>query len=139
VNARDYIEAIREEMARAGITNYEFEHGGKHPRVVWVQGKQRKFYVYPASPSDSRHGILNMLADLRRELGIAPPMRGKSTRAPKARAKAPPAAMPEITVKGDPLLRLKAWKPPSRFAWFRLSGNSWRVQVLAAPTQDRRG
>lgn len=128
-----YIPAIRDEMARLGITDYEFRRGGKHLRVVWTRDGQSRFYVFPSSPSDGQRGMQNMLAGLRREIGVAAPERAKSVRPKKRRARDVLAVPDEFTVRPDPLLVLLAWKPappPSRFLWVRTRGTTWRVEVL---------
>lgn len=64
-----YIPAIRAELTRAGVTDYAFQHGGKHPRVAWTHGGRRRFWVFPSSGSDGQRGLRNMLAGLRRAIG----------------------------------------------------------------------
>lgn len=63
-----YEEAISAEVERWPGVTVAFEDGGKHPRAVLTFGDQSRFVVYPASPSDSRRGVLNCLTGVRREL-----------------------------------------------------------------------
>lgn len=56
-------------MKRAGITNYEFRHGGRHPRVVWLlPDGQERFYTFPGSLSDGQRGLQNLRSGLRKAL-----------------------------------------------------------------------
>ncbi len=130
-----YIPALIAELARAGVTDWAVEQGGKHPKLVYVHQGQRRFYVFPASGSDSQHGVRNAVADLRRHLGIAAPAVAKSTRPKRKRIAAVEAAPDSFTVRPDPLLALLAWKPapvvvPSRFRWSWAGPGRSRVEVL---------
>ena len=128
----EYADALRAELLRAGVTDFEFQHGGKHPRVVYMHEGQRRMFVFPASPSDGRHGLRNAVADFRRHLGIAAPKQSRSRRIAKPRkAQDAISTTPDsFTVKPNPLLVLRAWKPASRFAWIKTEGPTWRVEVL---------
>lgn len=140
---RDFIEAMAAELDRAGITEYEVAHGGKHPRLIYMHNGQRKIAVFPSTPSDP-YGLLNKVAFLRRELGLSAPERGKSTR-PKKRGPAAPAAEkpPVLTTftASDPFAVLATWRPAPRaplpaptasprFLWTRTGGRQWRVEVM---------
>jgi len=127
----DYRNALLAELARAGVTEYEFQYGGKHPRIVFWHNGKRVMYVYPASPSDTNRGILNAVSGIRKLLGLAAPARGKSDRPPKARIRRDaPAPVLESFACADPFAKLAEWKPPSRFIWTRRTSREWRVDVV---------
>jgi hypothetical protein len=65
-----YVTAIRSELTRHGVTDYEFQRGGKHPRVLYSVGERRLMYVFPGSTSDSRRGVKNAIAGIRRQIGV---------------------------------------------------------------------
>jgi hypothetical protein len=64
--ADDYVTCIRRFLATAGIKTYVFERRRRHRAVVIRNGSTSRFVVFPASPSDSRRGIRNLMTDLRR-------------------------------------------------------------------------
>ena len=136
---RDYVAAFAEELARVGVTEYEtYTHGRTgHPRFVYVYQGQTRTVILPASPSDSRNGLRNAVAFLRRQLGIGAPVVPKSTRPPKRRsaASAPISLAGTLDARPDPLAVLAAWKPapppPSRWTWRRIGPRQWAVE--AAP------
>ena len=123
-----YVAALTTELERAGVSEFDFTHGGKHPRVTFTVAGQERFYVFPNSPSDSQRGVLNAVAGLRKMLGIAAPKAVKSTRAAKIRTPERAPGLPDgFTVKEDPMAALRAWKPPPLFDWTRASGREWIV------------
>lgn len=128
-----YISALTAKLARVGIRDYEIEHGGKHPKLIYQHQGQRRFYVFPASGSDSQHGVRNAVADLRRHLGITAPVVAKSGRPKRKRIAAVEAPPDSFIVRPDPMLALLAWKPapvPSRFRWSWAGPGRYRVEVL---------
>ena len=95
--------AVIAELAKHGIKGELRMQRRGHPRVYFMVDGKERFYVVPGSGSDSRRGVENALADIRRMIGVTA-ARKKSTRVrahrPKAPAVVPPA--PVITVKPDP-------------------------------------
>lgn len=75
---KDFDTAITRELAAAGIERYEIEHGGKHPRLVFVHQGRPLSYVLPGSPSDHR-ALRNMVRDLRALLGLTGAARAAPT------------------------------------------------------------
>lgn len=86
---RAYTDAAQAEFTRAGVTEWHIEQGGKHPRIVYQHEGVERFYVIPATPSDSARGVLNMASDLRKALGITGPRVKKSTRPPRKQKRHP--------------------------------------------------
>jgi hypothetical protein len=109
MSTRDWREAAEKELRRAGVTAWRFEIGGKHLHLRYEFRGQSYLFVMPASPSDSRRGLLNAMSDLRRKLGLkvdAPP---RSSR-PKAK-RAPPrqlSPMEGLTERPDPFAVLRS-------------------------------
>lgn len=63
-----YDDGTEAELARwPGIT-WRHEHRAKHESVVLTFGEATRFVCYPATPGDTRRGVLNHIADLRAEL-----------------------------------------------------------------------
>lgn len=67
MSARDYLDMVEEELGAVGV-KYTLEHGGKHLIVRWQHNGADRRHVMPASPSDSRRGVINSRADVRRIL-----------------------------------------------------------------------
>jgi len=82
---KDFDTAIARELAAAGIEEYRVEHGGKHPKLVFMHQGQVRNYILSGSPSDHR-ALRNMVHDLRGLLGL--------TAARSAAAAAPPPPLP---------------------------------------------
>lgn len=129
----EYRDVLAAEIERAGITDYTFEYGGKHPCVLFeVNGVKRKI-TFPKTPSDSQHGLMNAVSGIRKTLGTKAPKRAKSTRAPAKRIRR--SAVPTIdglTLRPDPFACLALWKPPKpRYpvTWTKTGGKMWRVEV----------
>ena len=74
---KDFDTAITRELTAAGIERYEIEHGGKHPRLVFVHQGRPLSYILPGSPSDHR-ALRNMVRDLRALLGLTGAARAAS-------------------------------------------------------------
>lgn len=70
---RNYVDAIRTLFKAHGVTDYQFEFGGKHPRLVARHGDATVRVPFPSSGSDRRRGVANFCAYLRRELGLVRP------------------------------------------------------------------
>ena len=130
-NHRAYTDAAQAEFARAGVTEWRIEQGGKHPRIVYQHGGVERFYVIPATPSDSVRGVLNMASDLRKALGITGPRVKKSTRPPSKRNRTTGVPMPDsFYVAPDPFAVLLGWKPAPptpRAEWARATNRTWVV------------
>jgi len=65
---KDFNTAITRELAAAGIEEYRLEHGGKHPRLVFIHQGRSLSYTLSSSPSDHR-ALHNMVHELRALLG----------------------------------------------------------------------
>lgn len=105
--SRDYIAALVGELARVGITEYVVTHGGVHMRFAYWHDGRRRTITFPASPSDSQRGALNCVGDLRRQLGIGSPERGKSNRPRKRRNRTRPLPIPDLSPRPDPFAILE--------------------------------
>lgn len=105
-----YIAALSAELARAGIRDYEVDTRRPHWRLSFMHNGQRRFVVFPASPSDSQRGVRNAVGFLRRTLGLAAPARGKSERPAKVRAERPlPSLRGALDARPDPMAVLAGW------------------------------
>jgi hypothetical protein len=119
---------------RAGIREFEFKSGGKHPRVVFQKDGRNHMVVYSSSTSNGWRQTRDSLSDLRRILGH--PNEGAPTggvvRQPRPkryrkRLVAVPDAPEALTIRENPFASLLLWKPPSRFTWRRQTNRTWVV------------
>jgi hypothetical protein len=134
VKRSPYQEALTAELIRAGVTDFEFQEGSKHPRVVFQINGEKRMYVFPSSPSDSQHGMRNAIGDIRKMLGLQAPKLPRSDRPARKRVKTDDAALAfdGLTIRPDPFAKLAMWKPPKRvypFIWIRTGARSWRVEI----------
>lgn len=122
-----YMKAAAATLEAAGAINIELVKGKKHPRLYFTHQGQRRFYVLPGSPGDSRRGLDNCLTDLRQMLGVKN-SRPKSAvpRRHRATAKTPPAACPAITVAPSPWLALTVHPAVSAAQRQQLIDDAWR-------------
>jgi hypothetical protein len=133
-NRSSYHDAIARELERAGVTAYDFEMGGKHPRVVFMKDGAKCVHGFPGTPSDSVRGLAQNVAVLRRILGLHAPKKVVSDRPRKRHSKTvAPDEVIHLTVGTNPLAKLAEWKPPSRFRWIKTNGREWRVEVIRPP------
>lgn len=82
---REYVKAFKRLFADNGITDYHFETGGKHPKVVASLGDRHLRVPFPSSASDARRGVANAIAHARRELGLRPIPRQPRSSPPRNR------------------------------------------------------
>lgn len=78
--SQDCVRTAKRILSGTGIEAFELVQGGKHPRLVLSCGGYSRFVVLPSSGSDSRRGLKNFIAQLRREakhLGAILPPRSK--------------------------------------------------------------
>ena len=119
----EYRKTIAAVMRDAGIKEYRYEMGGRHPKLIYEKDGVERFYVLPGSPGDTVRGALNCEAELRRTVG-APKRRKKAAAKPyrKPVKAAPKKPAPIAPVKPDPfevLAELRARIEPIPEPWWR--------------------
>jgi hypothetical protein len=91
--AKDYIRAVKAELAAHGVAEYQIDDGRKHKKLRFSWQGKDVLYVMPKSPSDWR-ASMNAVSDLRRLMGVDRLVVKNAERraAPRSRAasKAPP-------------------------------------------------
>ncbi len=100
----DLIATLRE----AGITEYEVDRSRPHHRLLFEANGRKVIFVYPASPSDSRRGLVNALTDLRRIIGVKRSAK-RSDRPPRKRNRTRPEPVLTFPVRADPWEKLRAF------------------------------
>ncbi len=98
----DLIATLRE----AGITEYEVDRTRPHHRLLFAVGERKVIFIYPASPSDSRRGLVNALTDLRRIIGVRRQVK-RSERPPRKRNRTQPAPDLSFPARADPWEKLR--------------------------------
>lgn len=97
-NHREIIAFLRE----VGAESVRIEHGGKHPRVVFVWQGRERYKALSGTPSD-RHAVDAAIRELRQALGLV--KRARTVGERRARKPRPlkdaPAPCPAITVLPD--------------------------------------
>ena len=68
---REYKRRLEQLFADFGVTNYRYEHGGKHPLLIARHGDAYLRIAVPSSGSDWR-GPANFIAYLKRTLNLNP-------------------------------------------------------------------
>lgn len=110
---RDHHEAIAAFLREHSVA-YEVEHGGKHVKYRFPDGR---CFTTASTPSDWR-ATMNALTDLRRMLGIRRVI-VHSAHAPRKRNKVRVLEMPSVTVMPDPWERLRWLKERMEpMTWF---------------------
>ena len=111
---RDYTAALKAEAEQHGAEDIEVVVG-KHKRLLFTLNGQRRFYVYPSSPSDGARGLQNSLAELRRVMGVKREVR-KSDLAKVYKPKAAERIedFPKLTIKDNPFEKLPELLDPCR-------------------------
>ena len=111
----EMLDSLIDELARAGITRWAVEHGGKHPKLRFSFDGRDLCIVYPGSSSDHR-AQANAVSFLRRILGVRrapPPNPTKLPPNPGHRARrqtiSPPPA--QISARPDPFAALARLLP----------------------------
>jgi hypothetical protein len=85
----DYDDAVELELSRWPGVTFHREVRGKHYALVLAYRGATRFVIYPASPSDSRRGALNHLANVRAELRALGAQRLATTKVEDRRKRKP--------------------------------------------------
>ena len=96
---KDMLEALQAELRRHGIHEFRIEHGGKHPRLLYMAEGREEVVIVAGSSSDHR-AIANAVSHLRRRLRGAVPAEAAPFEPPPEPP--PVAALPEDLVVTRP-------------------------------------
>lgn len=110
---REIVDAVTDELQRAGASDIEYRHEGRgHPRIWYTLAGKRRWYVIPGTTGDTLRAAKNSRADVRRVTGYVRPEKAASgpRRGKKAAPRPPAPECPAITVKPDPWQALDTLK-----------------------------